>query len=515
MPDNSANNKRIAKNTLVLYGRMLLTVGISFYTTRLVLANLGVSDYGLYNVVGGVVSMLYIVTATLTEAISRFLTFELGKNDIKKLTDTFSTALNILLLFSMVILLFGESLGTWFLNTKLNIEGGRLGAANWIFQFSLFSFILEMCSTPYNSLIVAHEKMRAFAYLTIVDTILKLIVALLIAYSPIDRLIFYGFLLFATSVFRQGLYMRFSYKNFEECKYRIVLNKEIFVPLLSFAGLKILSCSASMLASSGVNIVLNMFHGTVVNAAKGVASQLQHYAGAFTRNFMMAINPQITKTYAQGDMSRLKYLIYKGSSFSYLLLFVIALPAIMETEFILSVWIKNVPLYTKDFVHYTLIGSLIEILFSNAGVLNNAIGKIKECEIVWFCSYIMVLPVSYFLLKEGYSPVLTVIVYYTISICAHLVVFKINSRYVPITFYGFVKNTLLRILTVSLIAVVVVLPVTFWLEQSWIRLIIVLLLSTFVTTVCSFIFVLNQSERHTLIMYARKIITSIQSYFAV
>ena len=504
MSDNSDNNKRIAKNTLVLYGRMLLTMGISFYTTRLVLENLGVSDYGIYNVVGGVVSMLYIVTTTLTEAISRFLTFGLGEGDLIKLKETFSTAINILLLFSVLVLILGESVGLWFMNTKLNIETDRLCAANWIFHISLISFILEMCSIPYNSLIVAHEKMGAFAFVTIADTLLKFLVAVMLVYSPIDRLVFYGLLLLMVSVLRQTLYMGYSYKNFEECQYKFVMNKDVFVPILSFAGFKILSVSATMIATTGVNIVLNMFYGTVVNAAKGVASQLQNYAGAFTKNFMMALNPQITKTYAQGNMDRLAYLVYKGSTFSYLLLFVIAFPLIIETEFILSIWLKTVPMYTKEFIQYTLLGSLIQILFNNVVTLNNAIGRIREYEIVSFFCYIMVLPFSYVLLKAGYSPVITVIVFYVISICSRLIAFKINSKYVPITFYGFFKHSLWHVIVISAVAVSLVLPISLLMESSWMRFIIVGILSTFVIVISAYLFAFNKSEQKRLIMYIQK-----------
>lgn len=498
MSNESQNNKRLAKNTLILYARMLFTVGISFYTTRVLLGNLGVEDYGLYNIVGGVVSMLYIVTTTLTEAISRFLTYGLGKNDLENLKNTFSTALNILLLFSLVVIILGETVGLWFLNTHLNIEPERYVAANWVYQFSLIAFVIEMCNIPFNSMIVAHEKMKAFAMVTIADVFLKLVIAYLLIVSPIDTLIFYGLLILCASMARQSVYVIYSSRNFEECKYRLALNKEVFVPIMKFAGFKMLSVTATMMATTGVNIVLNMFHGTVVNAAKGVASQLENYAGAFTKNFMMALNPQITKTYAGNDMKHLVNLIYKGSTFSFLLLFIIAFPIICEVDFILSVWLKDVPPYTEEFIRYTLIGQLLLIVTNNVVTLNNAIGKIKKYEIISFCCYLMTLPISWLLLRLNYAPTITVVVFYVIMAIARVSAFVINSRYVPITMAGFYKNVCKKLIAISCIAVITVIPFLIYLPDNLFRFVIIGSLSTISIIIGTYFIALKYEERQKL-----------------
>lgn len=498
MSDESQNNKRLAKNTLILYARMLFTVGISFYTTRVLLGNLGVADYGLYNIVGGIVSMLYIVTTTLTEAISRFLTYGLGKNDLENLKKTFSTALNILLLFSLVVIVLGETIGLWFLNTHLNIEPGRYVAANWVYQFSLIAFVLEMCNIPFNSMIVAHEKMKAFAMVTIVDVFLKLIAAYLLAISPIDTLIFYGLLILCVSVARQSIYIIYSSRNFEECRYKFALNKEIFVPIMKFAGFKMLSVTATMMATTGVNIVLNMFYGTVVNAAQGIASQLGNYAGAFTKNFMTALNPQITKTYARNDMKHLVDLIYRGSTFSFLLLFIIAFPIICETDFILSVWLKEIPLFTKEFIQYTLIGQLILIVTNNVVTLNNAIGKIKKYEIVSFCCYICTLPISWLFLKINYSPTITVVVFYTIMAIARMSAFVINSRYVPITVVDFYNNVCTKVISISFLTALVVIPFLIFMQNDLLRFIIICSISTISIATGTYFIALKREERQKL-----------------
>lgn len=291
MSIQSQNNKRLAKNTLILYARMLFTVGISFYSTRLILANLGVSDYGVYNVIGGFVSMFYMVTATMTQAVSRFLTFELGRNDPKKLQQTFSTSLNILLLLALLVVLLSETIGLWFVNTKLNIEPDRMTVANWIYQFSLLSFVLEMISVPYSASVISHEKMGAFAFVTIAKVFLTFGIALSLAASPIDKLVFYGILVLAVSVSIQLMYWIYCKKNFPECQYSTHIDKVLFKDMFGFAGWNFLTTCTSMLSSQGVGIMLNMHFGTAINAARGIASQING-----TRCFLSKFHYSIKST---------------------------------------------------------------------------------------------------------------------------------------------------------------------------------------------------------------------------
>lgn len=302
MLTQTENNKRLAKNTLLLYGRMLLTVGISFYSTRLILANLGIDNYGIYNVIGGFVSMFYMVTSTMTQAVSRFLTFELGTGNKKKLQQTFSTSINILLLLSLVVVLLAETVGLWFVNYKLNISPNRMNAANWIYQFSVLSFVCEMISVPYSASVISHEKMGAFALVTILKVLLTLGIALMLSISPIDKLVFYGILVLLVSISIQLMYWIYCRKHFHECKYSSHIDKNIFKNMFGFAGWNFLTTCASMLSSQGVSILLNMHFGTAINAARGVASQVNGTVGAFSKNFTTALNPQITKSYAAQEI---------------------------------------------------------------------------------------------------------------------------------------------------------------------------------------------------------------------
>lgn len=365
MSIQSQNNKRLAKNTLILYARMLFTVGISFYSTRLILANLGVSDYGVYNVIGGFVSMFYMVTATMTQAVSRFLTFELGRNDPKKLQQTFSTSLNILLLLALLVVLLSETIGLWFVNAKLNIEPDRMTAANWIYQFSLLSFVLEMISVPYSASVISHEKMGTFAFVTITKVFLTFGIALSLAASPIDKLVFYGILVLAVSVSIQLMYWIYCKKNFPECQYSTHIDKVLFKDMFGFAGWNFLTTCTSMLSSQGVGIMLNMHFGTAINAARGVASQINGTVGAFSRNFTTALNPQITKSYAAGDIAYTTKLVCRGAKFSYLLFLFIALPCMFEVDFFLSKWLTEMPPYAGIFVQLTFLNTLVEILLNS------------------------------------------------------------------------------------------------------------------------------------------------------
>lgn len=376
MSIQSQNNKRLAKNTLILYARMLFTVGISFYSTRLILANLGVSDYGVYNVIGGFVSMFYMVTATMTQAVSRFLTFELGRNDPKKLQQTFSTSLNILLLLALLVVLLSETIGLWFVNTKLNIKPDRMTVANWIYQFSLLSFVLEMISVPYSASVISHEKMGAFAFVTIAKVFLTFGIALSLAASPIDKLVFYGILVLAVSVSIQLMYWIYCKKNFPECQYSTHIDKVLFKDMFGFAGWNFLTTCTSMLSSQGVGIMLNMHFGTAINAARGIASQINGTVGAFSRNFTTALNPQITKSYATGDIAYTTKLVCRGAKFSYLLFLFIALPCMFEVDFFLSKWLTEVPTYAGIFVQLTFLNTLVETLLNSNETLNRASGKI-------------------------------------------------------------------------------------------------------------------------------------------
>lgn len=504
MPTHSENNKRLAKNTLLLYARMLLTVGISFYSTRLILANLGVDNYGIYNVIGGFVSMFYMVTSTMTQAVGRFLTFELGAGNEKKLQQTFSTSVNILLLFALVVVVLAETVGLWFVNYKLNISTERMSAANWIYQFSVLSFIFEMISVPYSASVISHEKMGTFAFVTILKVILTLGIAFLLSVSPMDKLVFYGLLVLFVSILIQLMYWIYCKKNFRECRYSFHIDKTIFRNMFGFAGWNFLTTCASMLSSQGVSIILNIHFGTVVNAAKGIASQVNGTVGAFSKNFTTALSPQITKSYAARELEYTKNLVCKGSKFSYLLFFLIALPCILEVDFLLSKWLKEVPPYAGAFVQLSLLNSLVEVLLNSSEILNRASGKIRNFQILVSVTQILILLFSYIIIDITSNPVWTMAVTNILYIMIFVPRITINKPFIGITFGYYFRNVLCGIVIMSVLSVIISLIPIYLLDDGWLRLIIVCVVSTMSIISFSYLFVLTKGEKKVMCNFIRK-----------
>lgn len=504
MPTHSENNKRLAKNTLLLYARMLLTVGISFYSTRLILANLGVDNYGIYNVIGGFVSMFYMITSTMTQAVGRFLTFELGAGNEKKLQQTFSTSVNILLLFALVVVALAETVGLWFVNCKLNISTERMSAANWIYQFSVLSFIFEMISVPYSASVISHEKMGTFAFVTILKVILTLGIAFLLSVSPIDKLVFYGLLVLFVSILVQLMYWIYCKKNFSECRYSFHIDKTIFRNMFGFAGWNFLTTCASMLSSQGVSIILNIHFGTVVNAAKGIASQVNGTVGAFSKNFTTALSPQITKSYAARELEYTKNLVYKGSKFSYLLFFLIALPCILEVDFLLSKWLKEVPPYAGAFVQLSLLNSLVEVLLNSSEILNRASGKIRNFQILVSVTQIFILLFSYIIIDITRNPVWAMAVTNILYIMIFVPRIIINKPFIGITFGYYFRKVLCGIIIMSVLSLTISLIPIYFLDDGWLRLAIVSMVSTMSIILFSYLFVLTKGEKETISNFIKK-----------
>ena len=310
MSDKSANNKRIAKNTLLLYGRQLFVMVVTLYVSRVVLSSLGVEDYGIYNVIGGLITMFIMVSGSLSSAISRFITFELGKNDLKKMNTVFSTSINIQICIAIIVVLLCETLGVWFLNSQMNIPEGRIFAANWVLQLSLLIFVLNLISIPYNASMIAHEDMNAIAVISIIDVLLKLVVALLIIGSPFDKLVFYMFLLTVEAFVIRIIYGFYCNRKYVECTYHFVYDRNLLKEMFKFAGWNFFGVGAYTLNTQGVNILMNLFFGVTVNAARGVATQVNSAISQFVYSFTTAINPQITKSYAVGDYPYMLSLIH-------------------------------------------------------------------------------------------------------------------------------------------------------------------------------------------------------------
>ena len=506
MSNQTDNNKRIAKNTLLLYVRMLFLMVVSLFTSRVILNTLGVEDFGIYNVVGGIVAMFTIISGSLTTAISRFLTFELGKGNKDKLRTIFSTSVNIQLGLSAIVLLVGEVVGIWFLNNQMNIPEGRLQAANYVLQCSLGIFVLNLLSVPYNSAIIAHERMGAYAYISILDIILKLAVAYAIMLSPFDRLSSYGVLLLAEAILIRLIYGIYSKRNFEECTYHLVYDKTILKKMVSFAGWNFLGVTAGTLNTQGVNILINIYFGVAVNAARGIAVQASSAISQFVQSFTTAVNPQITKSYASGDMTYMHTLVCQSSKFSAYLFLLMAVPLAVETPAIFDIWLKNPPEYAVTFFRLSLLGTLMDSVLSNS--LMTAIfatGDIKKYQVrvtIWGG---MVFPLTWLAYWLGANPDATYIIYFVmycvvLYVRLHVIQQKVH---LPMKEYG--RKVLVRFIPVALLSIAVPTVIAYALPQSFVRIILTTIVSAFVTCVIVYGVGLTDGERGMVVSKIKKL----------
>lgn len=404
MTNHTENQKRIAKNTLMLYTRMFILMCISLFTSRVNLQLLGITDFGIYNAVGGLVGMFAIISGSMTVAISRYITYELGTGDTKRLNDIFCTSINIQLLMSVVIVLIGETAGIWFINNKMVIPVDRLFASHWIFQFSIVSFIIGLISVPYNALIISHERMSAFAYISILEALLRLAVCFCLYITPFDKLITWVALLMIVQILLQMIYVSYCRHHFQESRYHYVYDRPLLKNMGKFIGWAAFGNGVVVLKDQGSNVLLNMFCGPVVNAARGVAMQVNGVICQLVSNMMMAINPQITKSYSSGNSENMHSLIIRGGKFSFMLLALVFFPLWPNIDVVLSIWLVSVPEYSASFVMLILAYSMLDCFTAPlvTGVL--AEGSIKRYEIDITFIYLINITASYLLLKIGYAP---------------------------------------------------------------------------------------------------------------
>lgn len=500
-----SNNKRLAKNTILLYIRMLLIMAISLFTSRIVLKTLGVEDFGIYNVVGGFIAMFTALSGSFSSAITRFITFELGKNDITYLNKVFCTGINIQLTMSTIFIIISETAGIWFLNYHMNIPTDRMVAANWVLQCSIGTFVLNLISAPYNAEIIAHEKMGAFAAISICDITMKLIIAYLLTISTFDLLITYAVLFLLVSLITRISYKIYCKLKFEECYYQIILDKKLFKEMGKFAGWNFLGSSAFMLNTQGINILMNIYFGVTINAARGLAIQIDNAVRSFSNSFMTAINPQITKSYSAGQYEEMNRLICQGTKFSTFLFVYLAVPIILETSFILDIWLKTVPEHTIAFIRLVIVGSFIDTVMGNAYLTAiMATGTIKKYQISATLISMMVFFLSWLLFKLRYEPESAYIVYILIySIMLGLRLYYVKSQ-LNIPYYSFFKHIALRIIPVIILTFILPLPILYFLNQGWIRFILIGLASTIFTTIIIFTIGLTHNEKIEAISIIKK-----------
>lgn len=508
----SDNNKRIAKNTLLLYVRMLFTMAVSLFTSRVILNTLGVEDYGINNVVGGIVTMFSVLSGSLSSSISRFITFELGKGNIERLKTIFSTGVNIQLGMSVLIIIIAEAVGIWFLNTKMNIPTDRMVAANWVFQCAILTFVLNLLSVPYNAAIIAHEKMSAFAYISVVEVSLKLITVYMLMISPFDRLETYAVLLLLVGAVIRFIYGYYCKRHFEECTYHFVFDKPVLKEMTGFAGWNFLGNGAYMLNTQGVNILMNLYFGVAVNAARGIATQVDAALKQFVNNFTTAVNPQITKSYAQGDLDYMHKLVCRSAKFSAFLMMFFAVPIILETNTILTIWLKTVPDYAVIFLQWIIISSFMDTVLANSLVTSMfATGKIKRYQIIVTTVGCLVFPLSWIAFKLGFEPQVGYILYfiiYTILLFVRLYLLKDMVK-LPVMMY--IREVLYKLAPIIVVGFAIPGILILTMDAGWLRLILVCLLSVLVTAASEYFIGLSNKEKNFVAEKIKLVIGKIKS----
>lgn len=406
IPELAVDNRRIAKNTIFLYFRMLLTMGVSLYTARVVLNVLGVSDYGLYNVVGGVVTLFSFINGTLSGGTQRFLTFALGEKDNEKVQRTFSSAIIIHTGIGSIILILTEIVGLYLLYNKMTIDPERLSAAFWIFQFASIGMLIGCLQVPYEATIIAHERMDFYAYMGIFDVTSKLLIVFLLKIiHGVDLLILYGFFYLCVSVTLIIIYRHFCKKWFEECTIKKVNfrrpDRQLFKDMLIFSGWDTIGCMASVASNQGINVLLNIFFNTVVNAARAISQQVYGAINRFVSSFQTAVNPQITKLYASGSIDEMFTLAKRSSKYSGFLVILLGLPIYIEIDYILNLWLGRVPEYTSFFTRVTILQGLIYSVYRPLVTIVHSTGRMKWPNLIAGSVLLLIVPISYILLKLG------------------------------------------------------------------------------------------------------------------
>jgi O-antigen/teichoic acid export membrane protein len=437
----------ILKNTFFLYVRLLFTIIVSLYTSRVVLQVLGVADFGLYNIVGGVIVMLGFLNAGMIQASQRFLSFEIGHKNLIQLNEIFTTILTIHFMLSILLLFLSEFIGLWFLNNKMNIEPDRINAANFVFQFSIITFMVNIITVPYSAMIISYERMNIFAYISVLEVLLKLLIVYIVQWIRQDKLIVYSILQLLVSIVIFFIYLAYCRRQYSVCRFKLRYNKESFSKVLKFASWSFLGNVGFVFRNQGVNILINFFFNTTINASRAIAYQVSSQVSGFVNNFQLAIVPQITKRYASGHIDSMLDIVYKGSKYSFLLLYIIALPLFFKSSYVLNLWLGIVPQYSVDFLRLILVVSLIDCTAIPLGKAIDATGNIKIFQIVIACVLFLDIPLSYILLKIGgyaYSVMYISIFTSSIGFCVRLFLFKKNIPQAKIKKY--LSNVLIRCL---------------------------------------------------------------------
>lgn len=494
-----SDTRRIARNTLMLYFRQILIMAVSLYTVRVVLNVLGAEDYGIYNVVAGVVTMFGFLSGAMATASQRYFSFDLGQGNTEYLKTTFSVTFQIYLLLALVIVFLAETAGLWFVNAKLVIPAERMTAANCIYQAAIVSFLLTLITTPYMASIIAHENMNVYAYVSIVEVVLKLGIVFLLKVLAFDKLIVYGVLLAAVALINTSIYRFYCRKHYAECKAKFVKDVALFKEIVSYSGWNLFGAVVGVVKNQIINILLNLHFGAVVNAARGIASQVNGAVVSFSQNFSTALRPQIIKTYAANKKNETMNLVFRGCKFTFYLMYFFALPLCIEMRTILNLWLKNPPEYAVTFTQLALIDAVVDSISYPLMTLAQATGKIKLYQGVVGGILLCNLPVSYIALKFGAPAYAVMLVAICITFTAFLVRLVIIKHLAQFSIKDFALKAALPCVVVALISAIAPALVSIYFAENFLRLCLTTLISLCCTTLCVLFVGMNRSERVAVI----------------
>ena len=497
MSSEAVNNKRVFKNTLILYVRMFFTMAIGFYMSRVILASLGVEDYGIYNVVGGVTALFSFLNSSLSGATSRFLTYDLGTGNMLKMKATFSAAYTIHILLALLIFVICETIGIWLLECKLVIPENRMNAARILYQLSIVTVMVSIIQVPFNALIIAHEKMNAFAYISIIDMVLKLGVAMSLDYIPYDKLVVYGLLFFLVGNFMRLMNRWYAKKHFEECEIVLSRDKDKILPMLKFSGWDLYGNLSTMARTQGVNILQNMFFGPLVNAAAGVSGYVMGAVLGFSGNFITAIRPQIIKLYAQKKIEEMQRLVERGARLAFFLLFFVSFPCFIELTFVLDLWLEEVPQYTEEFIKLYMIWNWSVVLFFPLSAVIHATGNVKRISLLNGTIYLLVVPITYVLFKfTDCSPLVPYILNAFLGLLGCFINLQTVKMYVKeFRAIHYLTHSTLRGVFAAIVGSIVPYIVSNIMNNDWKEFLLVCVLCLMTNTLSMLFIGMNASER--------------------
>lgn len=502
---NDSKSKQIAKNTAFLYLRMILVLFVSLYTTRVVLNALGVIDYGINNVVAGFVSMFTFLNTSMANGIQRFYNFTLGKKTEGNITSVYNTAFQIQAVLAFIILLLLETVGLWYMYNEMQIPAERFGTALWVFQFAVASTVLLIMQAPYASAVMAYEKMNYYAYVGIFEVLIKLLIAYLLTKSNSDRLLLYGFLHFVTSLIQFLMYYIYAKVQFKDLKFEFALHKDLFKPMLSFSGWNIFGSFAYMLKGQGLNLLLNSFFGVVVNSARGVSNMIMSALQGFQSNVVIAFRPQIVKSYAAGNYQHVKTLFYSLSKISFLMLTILSAPVILELDYILKIWLGDtIPEYTKSFTVLILFNMIISSLNTPLSQVVHATGKMKTYQLSTSIIVCSIVPVSWVFLKFGCAPNSVYFTSLGITAVNQIVCNIIVKKIFPYSLREYIKNVIIPCVIFIFTTLAIPYLVIKQFDESFIRLVITLIITVFTAILSAYFVVLNKNERNIILNFIKK-----------